>query len=140
MQKQRLFGIMRIIATACQFLYKMKKTPLTHASHKLSQGIFVGAMGLFLLVIVLTTVNFFTQGGVVRVLSQFDKNQITDEVVERNLVIGTAAAVTSMDPLNFEFQNRMWMNNVYDGLVALDASLQVKQALAVTFGQLDDLT
>lgn len=118
----------------------MQKSPLEHASHKLSQAIFLGAIFLFVLVAALTALNYFTQGAVVDVISRFDKSNVTEEVIQKELVIGTAAPATSMSPLNFEFQNRMVLNNVYEGLVALDPSLQVKQALAVTFGQLDDLT
>jgi len=116
------------------------KSKLEYASHKTSQIIFLSFLVLFCMIVTATAVNFFTQGALVDWLSRFDKTAIIQEETDNALVIGMAAPVTSVHPLNFEFQNRLALNNVYEGLVALDPSLQVKQALAITFGQLDDLT
>ncbi|MDP4007806.1 MAG: ABC transporter substrate-binding protein [Candidatus Peregrinibacteria bacterium] len=116
------------------------KSKLEYMSHKTSQGIFVGFLSLFVFIVVTVGVNFFTQGAVLEYLAKFDKNSVAIDTNLKSFSVGMAAPVTSLDPLNFEFQNRLILNNSYEGLVALDSSLQVKQALAVTFGQVDETT
>ncbi|MBT6069260.1 hypothetical protein HOG48_05915 [Candidatus Peregrinibacteria bacterium] len=118
----------------------MVKSKLEHVSHRTAQIIFFGTLILFIVAVSLVALNFFTQGVVTDFLVKYDKTTIVEEIIVDEITIGTAAPVTSLSPLNFEFQNRLVLNNSYEGLVALDPSLQVKQALAVTFGQLDDLT
>lgn len=116
------------------------KKGLEYVSHKTSQTIFVGFLTLFLLISVTVAANFFTQGAILEFLEKFDKQNVVSEIALKKITIGTAASFTSLDPLNFEFQNRLILNNSYEGLVALDPSLQVKQALAVTFGKIDETT
>lgn len=113
---------------------------LEYVSHKTSQTIFVGFLTLFVLISVTVAANFFTQGAVLEFLEKFDKQNVVSEIALKKITIGTASPFTSLDPLNFEFQNRLVLNNSYEGLVALDPSLQVKQALAVTFGKIDETT
>lgn len=116
------------------------KKGLEYVSHKTSQTIFVGFLTLFVLISVTVAANFFTQGAILEFLEKFDKQNVVSEIALKKITIGTAAPFTSLDPLNFEFQNRLVLNNSYEGLVALDPSLQVKQALAVTFGKIDETT
>lgn len=116
------------------------KKGLEYVSHKTSQTIFVGFLVLFVLISITVAANYFTQGAVLESLKRFDSQNAVTEVELKRITVGTASPFTSLDPLNFEFQNRLVLNNSYEGLVALDPSLQVKQALAVTFGKIDETT
>ena len=99
-----------------------------------SQIIFHSLIVLFATIVILTAVNFFTQGAVLRMVENIGRGE---EEIKKSVVIGTASHVTSVSPWNFEFHNRLVLNNVYEGLVQLDQNLQPRQGLAVTFGEID---
>lgn len=95
-------------------------------------------MVIFMIIIILASVGYFFReplGG----LFESVVGDVGDEG-RSEIVIAYGEGITSFDPANYETRNRNFLGNVYEGLVRFDKNLDLESALAVSWGQVDDLT
>ncbi len=88
----------------------------------------------FVLMLALAVTGYCFRGPAVELLSH-----VVQEGSEE-VKVAYADSFSSLDPANFEAKNRNLLGNVYEGLTRFDKNLDLESALAVSWGQIDDLT
>lgn len=101
-----------------------------------SRGI-VKMMVFFLIVLILFSVGYFFRGAIGTFFSGFFGG--VDQVEKESITIAYAEGLTSFNPTNYEARNRNFLGNVYEGLTRFDKNLALEPALAVSWGQVEDL-
>lgn len=104
--------------------------------NKITKIIFGVVISFFVLLIIFLAIDFLLLGRASDLFSK-EENRSNDN---ESITLLVAQEFTSKSPLNFEFHNRMVMNNVFDALVKLDPDMNIKPSLAISYGKIDDLT
>lgn len=75
-------------------------------------------------------------------INQYNFNKVKQHTfIEDTLVLVSSSEIQNVNPDAVDFETKMRIyGNLYEGLVRFDASNNVKPALAISWGNLDDLT